>query len=343
MGLFHLFIFWQQSGHSAQVFNHRPGFCQFLRPASCWFQIIKRGCCILVLLSFQQQLFSQELKFKEDKEGVLLLEDDKPRYFYQEKTKSLDGEYARANYVHPLYSNNGEIITEDFPEDHLHHHGIFWSWHQLYAEGKRVGDPWLSEDISWQAEVTETTIKGKTATLAAEIFWYGAADKKAVLKENLELIYERFNPETYALTFNIKLTALKDGVSIGGSEDAKGYGGFSPRLKLPEDVIFESTTGIVTPKNLPVQAGPWMNLKGSFDNSGKITGVVIMGEPEELPNYQGWILRSANSMQNMAFPGREPIAIKKGENLLFRNQILFHQDLSIEDIEEYYLRFQKEK
>jgi len=102
----------------------------------------------LILLGFQQQLYSQQLEFRKDKEGVLLLEDNMPRYFYQEKTKSLDGKYARANYVHPLYNSVGEIITEDFPEDHLHHHGIFWSWHQLYADGKYIGDPWLSEDIT---------------------------------------------------------------------------------------------------------------------------------------------------------------------------------------------------
>ncbi|PRX48101.1 methane monooxygenase PmoA-like [Salegentibacter salegens] len=295
----------------------------------------------MVLLSLQHQLFSQELEFQKDKEGVLLLEDEKPRYFYQEKSKSLDGKYARANYVHPLYNNNSEIITEDFPEDHLHHHGIFWSWHQLYAEGKRVGDPWLSEGISWQAEVTETTIKEKTAVLKAEIHWFGETDKNPVLKENLELIYERFNPKTYALTFKIRLTALKDGVSIGGSQDAKGYGGFSPRLKLPGDVVFESRDGIVNPQNLPVKAGPWMNIEGNFDNSGEITGIVIMGKPEDLPNYQGWILRKSRSMQNMAFPGRDPIAIKKDESLEFKNQILVHQNLRITEIEDYYKKFQK--
>jgi len=307
------------------------------------FHLFNRAFCLLVFLSLQQHLCSQELQFKKDTEGVLLLEDSKPRYFYQVKTKSLDGKYGRANYIHPLYSNNGKVLTEDFPQDHLHHHGIFWSWHQLYAEGKRVGDPWLSKEIYWEAEVIETFVNEKTATLKSEIKWFGATDKKAVLKEHLELTYERFNQETYALTFKIELTALKDGVSIGGSEDVKGYGGFSPRLKLPGDVVFESTNGIVTPQNLPVQAGTWINLKGSFNNLGKISGIVIMGEPEKSPNYQGWILRSANSMQNMAFPGREPIAIKNGEKLEFRNQILVHKNLSISEIEDYYKKFQGAK
>jgi hypothetical protein len=80
---------------------------------------------MLILLNFQQQVFSQELELRAEKDGVLLLENDQARYFYQAKTKSLDGQYGRANYVHPLYGLKGEILTEDFPEDHLQHHGIF--------------------------------------------------------------------------------------------------------------------------------------------------------------------------------------------------------------------------
>src|SRR5690554_4279744 len=103
---------------------------------------------ILVFWTFQVEAFPQSLTFEKNEEGILLLENNEPRFFYQTATKSLDGKYPRANYIHPLYGLNGEVLTEDFPEDHLHHHGIFWAWHQLFAEGERVGDPWISEGIS---------------------------------------------------------------------------------------------------------------------------------------------------------------------------------------------------
>ncbi len=295
---------------------------------------------IIALLSIQFSAFSQKLEFKEEKDGMLLLEDDQPRYFYQSLTKSKNGQYPRANYVHPLYGLQGEILTEDFPDDHLHHRGIFWSWHQLYAEGIRIGDPWLSEGICWDVQNINTEVKGDLAKLKSEIIWRENSSEKAILKENLLITYKRINKDVYTLTFEIQLTALVDGIAIGGSEDEKGYGGFSPRIKLPEDVIFNSTSGKVEPHNLPVQAGPWMNLTGKFDpSSSKTSGIVIMGEPDELPNYQGWILRSANSMQNMAFPGRNPVSIEKGESINFRNQILVHRNLNIKKVEEYYQEF----
>lgn len=295
---------------------------------------------LFILLILQFKAFPQSLKFEKSNEGIFLLENDQPRFFYQTATKSKDGKYPRANYIHPLYGLNGEVLTEDFPEDHLHHHGIFWAWHQLFAEGERVGDPWISEGISWEVRKTSTRAKRGTARIKADVRWLQLPGNKPIVKENLVIFYERLDDEVYALTFDIKLTALVEGVEIGGSEDDKGYGGFSPRFMLPEDIKFNSTTGAVTPHNLPVQAGPWMNLTGNFDpSSGGSSGIVIMGEPEKLPSYKGWILRSQRSMQNMAFPGRDPIAIEKGESLTFRNQILVHQDLTNEQIQRYYERF----
>jgi hypothetical protein len=133
------------------------------------------------------------------------------------------------------------------------------------------------------------------------------------MSENLIISFERISEAVYSLDFTIELTALKNGLALGGSEDAKGYDGFSARLKLPADVKFTSGNGSVEPQNLPMKAGGWINVSGYSDASSRSpSGVVIMGEPEKLPQYQGWILRKQNSMQNMAFRGKNPISIKKG-------------------------------
>src|SRR5690606_37019714 len=277
--------------------------------------------------------YAQKLTFRKTDNGILLEENAQPRFFYQTATKSLDGKYHRSTYVHPLFGLEGEVLTEDFPEDHLHHHGIFWAWHQLYAEGKRVGDPWISQGVDWKVKKTSTKTKKNRAAIKAQIDWVQSSDNQAVVQEDLVIEFERLEEDVFALTFDIKLTALLNGVEIGGSEDAKGYGGFSPRFFLPEDIVFESTAGTVQPQTLPVQAGRWMNMKGTFDPGTELSsGILIIGEPDLLPSYKGWILRSAKSMQNMAFPGKDPIGIEKGKSLSFRNQILVHKDLSPEQI-----------
>jgi len=297
-----------------------------------------------IILFFLAPLLTiaQRLKFEKKSDGILLVENDAPRYFYRTSVLDTVNPFARTNYIHPLYGLNGEVLTEDFPEDHPHHHGIFWAWHQLYVEGKRIADPWMNEGLEWDVLNTHTEVKDKTAILYSEIYWRSKSNYEAVIKENLTISFQRIDEDIYSLNFSIKLTALVDGIALGGSEDPKGYGGFSPRLRLPEEVVFISSNSIVEPEDLPVQVGPWMNLSGVFDSSSnEVSGVVIMGEPEKLPSYQGWILRSTNSMQNMAFPGKTPIPIEKEKPLIFRNQLLIHRELNSREIDTFYREFQK--
>lgn len=69
-----------------------------------------------LLLCFCACSNAQQLAFEKSDEGILLKEKGQARFFYQTATKSLDGNYPRANYVHPLYGLEGEVLTEDFPD-----------------------------------------------------------------------------------------------------------------------------------------------------------------------------------------------------------------------------------
>ena len=86
-------------------------------------------------------------------EGVTVLEGIRPVLTYQRAAKSEDGRWPRANYVHPLYDLDGEVLTEDFPADHGHQRGIFWAWHQVLVDGQPMGDAWACIDFQW--DVTE--------------------------------------------------------------------------------------------------------------------------------------------------------------------------------------------
>ena len=57
----------------------------------------------------------------ESQDGFLFQENEANILFYQRTPKSFDGAYTRNNYIHPLWSLEGESLTEDAPKDHLHH------------------------------------------------------------------------------------------------------------------------------------------------------------------------------------------------------------------------------
>ena len=55
---------------------------------------------------------------------TLLLEDGRPVLVYNHGDQLVEGaapDRTRSCYVHPLYGPHGEILTDDFPADHLHH------------------------------------------------------------------------------------------------------------------------------------------------------------------------------------------------------------------------------
>ena len=284
---------------------------------------------------------AQPFNFSENDGGVLLTENNQAVFFYQRATKSLGGTYPRANYLHPLYGLGGEILTEDFPEDHLHHRGIFWAWHQLLVNGAKAGDPWECKGIEWKVNNINKTSNADHATLQLEVMWIGQLNgvEKTLVNERTSITCYRARPHYRIIDFDIKLAANEQDVSIGGSEDAKGYSGFSARLLLPEDVRFVAGKGEVTPRETAIDAGDWVDVVASFGN--QTAGIVIMADNAVKPAH-GWILRREKSMQNAAWPGRNPVKIAVGETLQLRYRLLLHgENFPETEIEKVYNDFIK--
>jgi len=247
--------------------------------------------------------------------------------FYQAKTKSRNGQFPRANYIHPLFTPGGFEITEDFPEDHLHHRGVFWAWHQLFIDQKRIGDGWECRDFVWDVErFGEETSNENSISLSAYTLWKSplwkdqSGEMKPFIKEKT-IITVHANQSNYRLIdFDITLLAMENNLKIGGSEDRKGYGGFSVRMKMPGDIKFISSEGEVQPKVTQVEAGSWMDIYGSMLPNGESAGILILCHPENPTYPEPWILRKSGSMQNPVFPGNElyEISTEERTNLKYR-------------------------
>lgn len=49
----------------------------------------------------------------------------------------IDEKYRRGGYVHPLVSPAGKVVSGDFPEGHLHHHGVWFAWTNTRFQGRK--------------------------------------------------------------------------------------------------------------------------------------------------------------------------------------------------------------
>lgn len=290
-----------------------------------------RTCFVLLLFPLLTHAAPLAMKSVTTDDGVWIQDGDTKVLFYQRMPKSMDGKFARANYIHPLHDLDGETITEDFPDDHPHHRGIFWAWHQVTIGDKRVGDPWALKDCGWDVRDVKAEASDNALSLRTTAFWLSpkwtdakGGPQKPFVREEAIIRVHRSEADRRVIDFEISLTALEPEMRIGGAAPTPGYGGFSPRIKLPKDVRFLGPKGDVEPLKGAVDPSPWIDVAGSFAKD-RTSGIAMLTHPTTPGFPQPWILRRSGSMQNPVYPGAEPVPLSTEKPLVLRYRLVLHR------------------
>jgi glucose/arabinose dehydrogenase len=265
--------------------------------------------------------------------GFRFLEDGKDILVYRKDPVARDdGKYKRGHYIHPLYDLDGVLMTHDMPKDHPHHRGVFWAWTQLWIDKLRIGHPWEQRDLTWDVRDVRIVGDASSSAIETDVLWKSPlwVDKEGrqtpIVEEHSVIRVHEATKTERMIDFEIRLRALEEKVRLGGSTDAKGYGGFAARIPLPKDLEINGPDGRVavdTSKPSPPQA--WVDFSADFGTKGKVSGLAILCHPS-LPGFpQGWTIRTANSCQNPVFPGQEPITLPTTKTLVLRYRIILHR------------------
>jgi len=282
---------------------------------------------VLVSCSLKSQQGRAVFTFNTTDQGIELLENNNPVFFYQRQPKSLAGEFVCNNYLHPLYSLTGDTLTEEFPASHPHHRGVFWAWHQVYIGQQHVGDSWIMKDVLFDIVKSEIDISGQNAKLNLVVRWKSPLFRNGspFLEEHTLITVRKQEKNIRMIDFDIVLKPLVTGVQLGGSEEKeKGYGGFSARIKTPPGLVFTSSEGLVTPKEGQVRAGAVMDFSANFGGDD-VSGLTILCHPSNLNHPAPWILRQSESMQNTVFPGADRIELPFGKLLPLHYRMIVHK------------------
>lgn len=257
-------------------------------------------------------------------DGVTITDSDTPVLFYRTRPANPGAEPGRLNYVHPLYAPDGMILTEDRPADHLHQRGVFWSWHQIRLGDTAVADGWFMKGLTFFVRKTNFAGEvGGAGVLTLEVDWIVRGDPELiyVAREVTRVRILPLKAGTRRIEFDTTITPLVDGLSIGGSDDAKGYGGFSIRLVASDRLVFGSAGKAVQPAVTPVTAGTSMGFAWPGQPGLSKWAVGMSCKVNGKPVTQ-WILRREASMQNCVWPGRAPVAVPKGKPLRLQSTLV---------------------
>ena len=139
-----------------------------------------------------------------------------------------------SDYIHPLFGLDGEVLTDLRPRDHIHHRGVFWPWVRHEKDGRSLGDWWHPMQITLLPVSLASTDGPVFVSITAEHDWISHTIPEKPLPFVRERVVMRAFPATSQgrpIDVDVMLTALVDGVSIGGTlELKKGYGGMSIRF-----------------------------------------------------------------------------------------------------------------
>jgi hypothetical protein len=272
-----------------------------------------------------------------DEKSIKLVDGQSPVFVYNygaitdENVPAGDNRRTRACYLHPVWGLQGEIMTDDFPKDHYHHHGIFWSWPHV-GIGDKQYDLWKYTDIKQQFVRWICRQTGPAgAVLAVENGWF--VDGKKVMIERCWLRTFLADAESRSLDFDFVFIPVDKPITLRGAE-GKSYGGLNMRF----DVKDEKKTLITTPggtaaKDLTETPLPWCDLTYPFTSPSTPSGAAMFVAPDDPDFPQTWMARHYGIL-SIGWPGIKGKTFPAGEPIRLSYRIWIHKSaVTVEELD----------
>lgn len=280
----------------------------------------------LVLLSGADKPAAEKsgFRFERNDRSIELLDGGRPVFAYNHAevaNEKVPKARPRGAYVHPIYGLEGEVLTDDFPADHVNHRGLYWSWPHVKV-GETEVDSWnvrgiATRFIKWTAQERHA----ERAVLGVENGWF--VGEKQVAREEVRLEVYSDTGDSRAIDVTLTWTPLDEPITLRGAE-GKGYGGVTLRFGPRKTTVVTVPDGRAK-EDLVVARLPWADLSG--DLAGKpeaLGGAALLAHPSNRDFPPEWMTRQYGMLAS-GWPGVKPQTIEKGESVTLRYRLWIHR------------------
>ena len=241
--------------------------------------------------------------------------------------KDIDSVFLRGGYLHPLTTPAGKVVTDNYPKNHLHHHGIWTAWTSAVFQGRKT-DFWnmgqgLGKvdsngiDYSWsgaafagvEAENVFTDLtSGEPITVLNElwlvkIFATGGGEKPYHL-------IELTSTQTMADDFDLELPEYHyGGIGVRGRGEWDGK----------KNATFLTSEGVTDRDKANGMPTKWVFMGGAVD--GGKAGLAVLCSPQNFRAPQPVRVHPTEPFISYAPQIAGPMTIKHGET--YRSQYRF--------------------
>jgi hypothetical protein len=198
-------------------------------------------------------------------------------------------EILRAGYIHPVFSPAGHLVTDDYPSNHVHHHGIWAPWTKTKFQG-RSPDFWnmhnktgaeqlVAVDRTWsgpvhggvEARLRSVDLSAPSPVTALNTTWaltvYALPDAAKPARV-FDLVV------THACATSDALVLPQYHYGGFGIRGARGWNG-------PGEVArFLTSEGVTDRIKGNDSRARWVYLGGAINPAGDLAGAAVLGHPD---------------------------------------------------------------
>ena len=245
---------------------------------------------------------------------------------------------------HPVNTPSGERITSIAPNDHPHHRGIFFGWHDsaFYEPNKVNPSP---------------TTSMRSATVRRADFWgwgvYAPRDGRVVQNRDIKLdradaAHAELSIHNDLMVDNRKMGEENDTVNVTERDgvfvmdlaytiaptveyrlNRNAFGGFDVQCRKDGESYYSTASGKVTLRDpqyaypeLDWPSEPWYDYTIQLANGGKTLGAAVIDHPKNPPT--AWHNSRSLWMLNPAITPFGPVVIRPESPLTLRYRVVVH-------------------
>jgi hypothetical protein len=237
----------------------------------------------------------------------------------------------RYNYIHPLWTPSGRVVTMDYPPNHHHHRGIWFAWTKTEFEGRHP-DFWNLVEATGTVRFAETVKMYSGPVFAGFQVRHGHIDMSSPLGEK-EALQEVWDVKVYAVSGTGEkyfIFDLHSTQNCAGSSPLKllryRYGGIGFRGSWNwegKNVDFLTAEGRTRKRGHGTRSR-WCDVSGDVD--GKRAGVTIHGHPANYRFPQRIRIHPSEPFFNFAPVQSGDMEIVRGQPYVSRYRFVVHDD-----------------
>ncbi len=335
------------------------------------------GWCFLGILTFLGAScgFSAEcassFSWRSDDKAISLFDNEKLvlkfnyAFLSHDNVPSNEPRRCAGDYIYPLMGIGGENLTDNAPQDHYHHHGVFWTWPGVYVHNSdgsvKQYDLWTSNtsirqrfNNLEQLEVTPSKavirisngwyIDGRS-TVQDELLdpskrgfsisdneqYYGEKIVDEIVQLSISQIEIVDGVKSRAIDFELTLTPTTRDISLQGAEN-KSYGGltirFRPRGEIGIDEFITTDEGVAK-EDMPEKKLRWADYTSKFFESSSQNSEELSGASiflaPDFPDYPPTWLTRYYGPLCVGFPGVDAQRFEAGKPVVMKARIWIHE------------------